>query len=234
MKIAVCGDSFCAAPVIPIQAVGERAHFSQILEDQYGHEVVNLAHGGMSNVGIWFQIREAIKLKPQFIVYNQTWSARIALMINNKNFNLQNGLKNFLYSNSCFSSTNTEYVGNLKNSSVFSTVWQGLKENTFVTISDEQILAVDLYLKHLYNDEMHTEIDSWMFEYWHDKIAKAGILPLRFNDDHVGKSAYDFYELNGRKGIDCPFHTDRATQQTIAENIQNIICQTIDKTPQRS
>ena len=77
MKIVVCGDSFCAASAIPVRGIGERAHFSQILQDQYGHEVINLAHGGMSNVGIWFQIREAIELKPNAIVYNQTWSARV-------------------------------------------------------------------------------------------------------------------------------------------------------------
>jgi hypothetical protein len=232
MKIAVCGDSYCAAPVIPILAVGERAHFSQMLEDQHGHKIINLAHGAMSNVGIWFQIREAIKLQPQFIVYNQTWSARIELMINKQEFDLANGLKNFIYSNPCYSSTGTKYVGNVKTGNVLSTVWQGLKDHTFVSVSDEQALAVDLYLKHLYNDALATEVDTWMFEYWHDQIIKNNIVPLKFNDAHVGKPAYDFYEINNRMIIDCPFHTDRATQQIIADNIQKIIEQHVDKSTQ--
>jgi hypothetical protein len=221
MKIAVCGDSFCAAPTISILSVGERAHFSQMLADQHGHEIINLAHGGMSNVGIWFQIREAIKLQPQAIVYNQTWSARIELMVNKQDFNIEKGLKNFVYSNSCYSSTGTEYVGDTKNGTVLSTAWQGLKDNPFVSVSDEQVLAIDLYLKHLYHDGLATEVDTWMFEYWHDQIIKHNIVPLRFNDSAVGELAYKYYETHGI--IDCPFHTDRATQQIIADNIQKII-----------
>jgi hypothetical protein len=221
MKIVVCGDSFCAAPTIPILSVGERAHFSQMLQDQHGHEVVNLAHGGMSNVGIWFQIREAIKLQPQLIVYNQTWSARIELMLNKQDFDVEKGLKNFIYSNSCYSSTGTKHVGDTKTGTVLSTAWQGLKDNPFVSINDEQVSAVDLYLKHLYNDALVTEIDNWMFEYWHEQIVKNNIVPLKFNDEYIGKPAYDFYELKGM--IDCPFHTDRETQQVIANNIQKII-----------
>lgn len=220
MKIVVCGDSFCAAPAIPIKAIGERAHFSQILEDCYKHEVINLAHGGMSNVGIWFQIREAIKLKPQAIVYNQTWSARVELMMNSQNFTVENGLKNFIYFNPCYTSTNSEYVGNTSTGNVLSIVWQGLKDNPMVDVSNEQILAVDLYLKHMYHDGLRTETDTWMFEYWHEQIRKNNIIPIRFNDENIGNVAYEFCQ---HQQIDSPFHTDRRTQQIIADNIQRNI-----------
>ncbi len=220
MKIVVCGDSFCAASVIPIKGLGSRAHFSQILEDRYNHEVVNLAHGGMSNVGIWFQIREAIKLKPQAIVYNQTWSARIEIMMNKQNFTLDAGLKNFIYFDPVHTSTGTQYVGDVDTGNVLSIVWQGLKDHPMVDVSDEQILAVDLYLKHMYHDELATEVDTWMFEYWRDQMIKNNIIPVRFNDDSIGKIAYDFGLANQ---IDSPFHTDRATQEIIADNIQRCI-----------
>jgi hypothetical protein len=220
MKIFVCGDSFCAASAIPVKDIGERAHFSQILEDKYGHEVINLAHGAMSNVGIWFQIREAIKFSPQVIVYNQTWSARIELMMNKQNFNIESGLKNFIYFDPSHTSTGTEYVGSVKHGNVLSTVWQGLKGHPFVDISDEQILAVDLYLKHMYHDGLSTEVDTWMFEYWQDQMIKHNIVPVKFNNEHIGKVAYDFCVRNQ---IDSPFHTDRATQEVIAANIQRII-----------
>lgn len=220
MKIVVCGDSFCAAPAIPIKDIGERAHFSQILEDVYGHEVINLAHGGMSNTGIWFQIREAIKLAPNAIVYNQTWSSRIELMMNRQDFTLERGLKNFIYFDNSHTSTRTPYVGDVKTGNVLSIVWQGLKNHPLVDISDEQLLAVELYLKHMYHDGIATETDTWMFEYWNDQIIKNNIIPLRFNDVHIGKVAYDFSEKNS---IDSPFHTDRAIQETVAENIQKVI-----------
>jgi hypothetical protein len=216
MKIIVCGDSFCAATTYAVKDVGDRKHFSQILEDAHGHEVINLAHGGMSNVGIWFQIREAILLKPDVIVYNQTWSSRIELMMNKQYFNLENGLKNFIYFDPSATSTGTEYVGDVKHSEVLSTVWQGLKDNPFVDISNEQILAVDLYLKHMYHDGISTEIDTWMFEYWQIKIEQAGILGLKFNNEEIGKAAYDYSASNQ---IDCPYHTDAVTQYTVAHNI---------------
>lgn len=227
MNIIVCGDSFCAAPTVPILAVGDRAHFSQILEDHFKHNVINLAHGGMGNMGIWFQMREAIGLKPHVIVYNRTWSARVALMVNKQDFSIRSGLKNFIYSNPHYTSTGTKYVGGPKDGNIFSTVWQGLEDNPFVPVSDEQVLAVQLYLKHLYHDGLYTETDKWMFEYWNDQILKNNILPICFNDQHVGQLAYDYNEE-----IDCPFHTDRATQQIIAENIQKIIEQHVDKSPQ--
>lgn len=220
MKIVVCGDSFCAASSIPIKDIGERAHFSQILEDNYGHTVVNLAHGGMSNVGICFQIREAIKIKPDVIVYNQTWSARVELVMNNQNFNLEKGLQNFIYFNPHYTSTGTEYVGDVKHGTVLSTVWQGLKDHPLVSVTDEQILAVNLYLKHLYHDGLKTETDAWMLEHWQDQILKNNIIALRFNDSNIGQIAYDF---SGSNKIDSPFHTDRKTQEVIAENIHRCL-----------
>jgi hypothetical protein len=220
MKIIVCGDSFCAATTYAVPDVGDRKHFSQILEDAHGHEVINLAHGGMSNVGIWFQIREAILLKPNVIVYNQTWSSRIELMMGNQYFNLENGLKNFIYFDPSHTSTGTEYVGNVTNGSVLSTVWQGLKDHSFVDITSEQLLAINLYLKHMYHDGIATEIDTWMFEYWQIKIEQAGILGLKLNNENVGKAAYDYSESNQ---INCPYHTDAATQEIVASNIQRII-----------
>jgi hypothetical protein len=220
MKIIVCGDSFCAASTYTVTDVGDRKHFSQILEDAYGHEVINLAHGGMSNVGIWFQVREAILLKPDVIVYNQTWSSRIELMMGNQYFNLENGLKNFIYFDPSHTSTGTEYVGNVTNGSVLSTVWQGLKDHPFVDITSEQLLAINLYLKHMYHDGISTELDTWMFEYWQIKIEQAGILGLKLNNENVGKAVYDYSESNQ---INCPYHTDAATQEIVASNIQRII-----------
>lgn len=220
VKIVVCGDSFCGAYSTPIPSVGERAHFSQMLEDQYGHEVINLAHNSMSNVGICFQIREAIKLSPQVIVYNQTWPARVELMMNTQNFNIDNGLKNFIYFDPGHVSTGTEYVGDVKHGNVLSTTWQDLDDHTFVDITDEQILAVKLYLKHMYHTGLAAEVDSWMLAYWRDQMVKRNIIPIKFNDAHIGKIAYD---VSKKYHKESPFHTDRATQEVIAANIHRAI-----------
>ncbi len=223
MKIVVCGDSFCASSVVAHPSTGDRAHFSQILEDRYGHEVTNLAHGGMSNTAIWFQIEQAIKLKPDVIVYNKTWSSRIDLYTRDAYFNENNSLKNFIYYDPCFSSSHTPYVGSFdddgkEGSMVISAGWLNIENSPFYKLSKEQITAVNLYLKYLYNDSLCTKKDQWMFEYWEMQCQQHGIKTIYFNDKNIGGPAYEFSEKN--REYDSPFHTDRATQETVAQNIQ--------------
>ena len=79
ITVAVCGDSFCAACAIDLKEVGLRAHFSQMLEDQYHYQVIYLAHGGFSNAGIFFQMQKAVELGADVVVYNRTWASRINL-----------------------------------------------------------------------------------------------------------------------------------------------------------
>lgn len=226
MKIVVCGDSFCASTVQTIQTTGPRAHFSQILEDQYGYEVTNLAHGGMSNTAIWFQIDQALKLNPSVIVYGKTWSSRVEVYLKDKFYNQLTPLKNFIYYNPCYASYQTPYVGTLDDTEtnggmVVSTVWQDLENNPFFNLTDEQIKAVKLYLKYMYNDSVCAQRDEWVFEYWHNRIQATGILPLNFKDADIGQAAYDFSAAN--RDYDSPFHTDRATQEIIAANIHRKI-----------
>jgi len=96
--IIVCGDSFCCAVDIELKPVGTRAHFSQILEDRWGYRVLNLAHGGVSNTCILWQIREAVALAPQTIVYNRTFEDRLDIMLHD-DFRPDLGLRNFAYWN---------------------------------------------------------------------------------------------------------------------------------------
>ena len=68
---------------------------------------------------------------------------------------------------------------------------------------------------------MEQTIDDWVFEYWTDRMNKAGVLPICFNDEDIGKIAYEFSGKNIH--IDSPFHTDKATQEVIASNVHNRI-----------
>jgi hypothetical protein len=219
IKIAVCGESFCTASIIDLKDIGLRAHFSQMLEDNYGYDVLHLSHGAFSNTGIFFQIQEAVKRKVDVVVYNKTWSSRIEI-VQNDDFFPDAGLKNFVYFDPHMPATGQDYVGN-KRAPIISTVWQGLDTSPFLDISKEQLLAVELYLKHLFNYRMDQTVDDWVFEYWSDRMIKEGILPICFNDENVGKIAYDFSSKN--INIDSPFHTDRATQEVIAANIDKLI-----------
>lgn len=219
ITIAVCGDSFCSASVVDLRLVGLRAHFSQILEDQYGYNILYYAHGGFSNRAILFQIEAAVRQQPDVIVYNTTWNSRIELFIKDK-FLIDSGMHNFIYYDRHAESTNKPYTGN-KESSILSTVWQGIDQNPNFTITAEQKKAVDLYLKYLFHDGLETSINQWLFEYWHERIIKNNIFPINLEDPDVGKIAYDFSFAN--QTYDTPFHTDRATQEIIAANIHRKI-----------
>ena len=149
ITVAVCGDSFCTASTVDLKEVGLRAHFSQMLEDQYGYQVIHLAHGGFSNAGICFQMQKALELGADVVVYNRTWASRINLSMHD-NFEPSQGLKNFIYSNPHMPSTGSPHVGDSK-AAIFSTVWQNLENSTFFDFTKEQLVAVDLYMKYFMN-----------------------------------------------------------------------------------
>ena len=46
-------------------------------------------------------------------------------------------------------------------------------------------------MKYFMNYNFQDTLDGWLFEFWHSKIKAAGKLPIFFNDDTVGKVAYD-------------------------------------------
>jgi hypothetical protein len=222
--IAVCGESYCTACTVDLKVTGTRGHFSQILEDQYGYQALHFAHGGFGNTGIFFQIHEAVKQKPDVIVYNKTWASRVSIQLNNT-FRPEIGLKNFVYFDNHMASTHEPWAGN-RNSPILSTVTQGLEHHS-MNVHPKKIQAVNDYLGHMFDYDMQQMLDNWLFEYWHNKIAEANILPLCFNDDDIGKIAYDFSEAN--QTLDSLFHTDRATQEQVAANIHRKI---VDNLPQ--
>jgi hypothetical protein len=228
ITVAVCGDSFCSASVNDLGKTntGLRAHFSQMLEDQFGYRVMYFAHGAFGNTAIWFQIRQAIENKADVVIYNKTWSQRLTLC-QRDTFMLEGGLRNFFYYDPSMQSSHSDCVGD-QNAPLLSTTDSNIENSPFFSISKEQKTAVDLYLKHLYSDPLQTTIDGWMFEYWHDQIIKAGALPIRFNDPDIGQVAYDFSFAN--RTFDTPFHTDRATQEQIAKNISRYIVDNLQKT----
>jgi hypothetical protein len=223
ITIAVCGESHCAACTEELKYVGSRAHFSQILEDHYGYKVLHFAHGGFSNTGILFQLQEAVKHRPNAIVYHKTWASRITIRTNNQFFPKM-GLKNFVYFNPHMVSTHEPWAGNI-NAPILSTVAEGLENHSIV--SPEKIQAIKQYMTELFDYDLQQTLDNWLFEYWHDRIAKAGILPLCFGAEDIGKVAVDFSGANPT--FDTPFHTDRATQEQVAANIHRKV---IDNLPQ--
>jgi len=210
LKIIVCGDSFCTS------TIWDRYHFSQILEDTYGYHVTNLAHGSFSNVAICFQIKQAIKMRPDIIIYNVTDSGRFELVMNG-NFDARHGLKNIVYCNDGVTSFDHPATGDLK-SPVFSTNYPRLRDTANLGITQSQIDAVDQYMKHFFDYKLKTETDSWIIGYWHQQIINAGIIPLRLaQEDEIAKPMYSYAAANPK--CTAYYHTDEVTQEILAKNI---------------
>ena len=71
-RLVVCGDSF----MTPV-TTHPKTHFSEIIADKLGYELVAYSRGGMSNGGIAIQIDTAIKNKADFILLGTSVHDRI-------------------------------------------------------------------------------------------------------------------------------------------------------------
>lgn len=224
-KIVVCGDSFCSA-----DTSNDRWHFSQVLEDKYNLKVVNLARGGMSNLGICFQIKQAISLRPDAVIYNMGDPSRVDIVMHD-NYYTSRGLKNFVYHSPDDSSYGSEYVGN-HDAPIFSTVFQELDLLTTFKVPDEKIQAVKHYHAHLFNWQLKHDTDRWMLDYWRMQLKLSNIKTIflgsltDLNPTPAGRAIYDFVRKNPEYITKKLYHTDRATQQTAADLIAKEICAT--------
>ncbi len=226
-KIAVCGDSYCVAELIS----DDRLHFSQVLEDRYGYDILPLALAGCSNTCIAFQIQAAIKLDADIVIYNMTFPSRIDIVMAPEYVNFSQGIKNFAYPFTNDTGYDTIHVGN-RFAPIFSTTIDGLdsKFGMVEKLTQQHVDAAKSYLLNFYHHSWKQEIDSWILAYWHQQIIDAGKLPIPLInnspvkvefDPELGQAIYDFTKNNP----DYPrvYHTDGLSQQITAEKIHQHI-----------
>lgn len=218
MRIIICGDSYCSA-----DTTAERWHFSQLLSEKYNLEVINLARGGISNLGICYQLQQALDLSPDYVIHNITDPARVDIPIR-ENFYPPLGLKNFIYHSPDDASYGTEYVGGL-NSAILSIVPDGLESMKYFSVPLEKIQAVKYYHAHLFNWQLKRETDRWMIEYWQNKLTNRGIKVISLGStvdsppNLIGNIMYEFVKQHPEYIVKKLYHTDRATQELVAEQL---------------
>lgn len=226
-KIVVCGDSFCTAH--NNTATNERHHFSQILEDTYGYEVINLAHGGVSTTGICFQVQKTLNdndLMPDVIIHGCTDPGRIEVPLSDMTFDPNMGLQNFAYPFKLQSGYNSQYTGG-PNAPFFSGQLIDLASpdtvlSDFPVLSNARKQAVKMYINFLYDANLKSTVDNWLYEYWSMKILQKNIILIPFKPVGLADIAYDFsHRTNGRYPR-C-YHTDHATQQELSKRMHHEI-----------
>jgi hypothetical protein len=222
-RIVICGDSFCSSHNY------ERDHFSQILEDSYGYDVINLARGGTGTIGICYQIQQAVFLNCDVVIYSRTNPGRLEVPLTDKKFDPKLGLRNFLYHYPDETSYGSPYVGG-PDAPFLSQIFNMLIPQTdpkekeiadrYVKLSDELKQAVQVYITHIWDPELKRETDRWAYEYWEYRCRERQIKIICFNDH--AQEAYDFAKsTNGQ--YPKVYHTDLATQLKVADKLHRAI-----------
>lgn len=221
MNIVVCGDSFMSADV---HRPG--THFSELLSE-HGHVVTNLARGGMSNVGIAFQIEAATNLNPDLILFSSTSPDRIDVIINNRKFFSHKGLKNFIYPYKSDSSTGSQFVGDI-NAAILSDVIPAFLEprpDLPTELGDpNRPELVKQYLALFHDTEFKKVLDSWILGFWEYRLNEKQIPFIHLRPGGiVGQAMYNYVNKNPDKITQCVYHTDKHTQIMMAQDIINTI-----------
>jgi hypothetical protein len=216
MRIVVCGDSFMTQDR-RLQAKGK--HFSELL---LPHEVINLARGGISNIGICFQIDQAIKLNPNVVIVGTTDSGRIEIPSGNGKFEERNGLKNIIYTQFASASIDSKYVGDATAPIISDTIPTVIGEETDLidsyTLSTDVRQAVKQYFSYMYHPEVKLLADMWAIGYWVGLLEKAGIKVIRAKEilSHLYQAAYT-------SPTDWVFHTEFSEQEKAANIIKKLL-----------
>lgn len=226
MKIVVCGDSFASA-----DRFKPGTHFSELLESN-GHAVTNLARGGISNVGIAFQLQTAVELNPDAVVFTTTGHDRIEMLLNKQKFIPGLGLKNFIYPYQSDLSTGSKYVGNVK-SAILSDIIQSFVEPRLdqpnELASESRAEIVKQYLVHFHDTKFKKIQNDWIIGYWKYRMKEQGIPFVHlYRNGPVGRQMYDYVDRNPQLIDQAVYHTDTETQHNLAQEL-NILLKEIAK-----
>ena len=228
----MCGDSY-ATP--DRNCPGK--HFSEILNNEYGYDVTALSRGGMSTVGICFQLKTAFDMRPDAIILCTTSPDRIAFAV--KDFFTIPTLKDIVYSDSNSATCGSPYVGNADSAIISDTSWfftinRKWAPEKYKNLSAQQLEAIKHYYAYLHNDHLQKEIDSWMIGYWVSKFKKEKIPVIQYWDcagmlDSWKENSQGVRPFLAQLGtVDWLFHTDFPTQRELAQVINQKLITTLE------
>lgn len=191
-KLAVCGDSFASASVLT-----PGKHYSEIIADRLGYELVSLARGGMSNLGICLQIEYAIKHQFDFVIVSFTDSSRIEIPFNPIGYNFVNdddvytvdhrkfgtyirrefdaskGLENVVYDHKNYLSSTYPFFNKsptIRSDNVGSLMW-----GEYYPVPKEQKIAMQYYLTELFDLNWKAQVDQWCLKSCMRDLVDSGI-----------------------------------------------------------
>ena len=151
-RLIVCGDSFMSPT---FNSPG--THFSEIIANELGFELITLSRSAMSNGGIVSQLEHAITLNPSLILFNTTFADRVEFTMTKDN--ITDGEFDF--------TCQDFYYGNRKDYSC-----ETMKDNTPLmgsesiesllsgdSIFKDKINSYEMFLTNIYNRRWKIQMD---------------------------------------------------------------------------
>lgn len=239
-RLFVCGDSFLT-PVSKDPYKG--THFSEILAEKIGYELVPYSCGGMSNWGIGVQLNTALNSDPlpDLLIFNTTSASRLDYPITYRSTGGFPSVDDLLYD------PNSKYskISN-KNATIMSrSIPKTYDSDSWIMEADplfyRRYKVIQDYLIFLYHPELKWFVDKNLIESMIFKIIKKnipfilimdqlcnGAMPdnfnwlFRHNSKCYYKDSYNYISANTINGENDPgYHTSPEFQQELAELVLN-------------
>jgi hypothetical protein len=222
-ELIVCGDSF-VSPRIDYPG----AHFSEILAEKLGLNLMPLSRAGISNGGIALQLLSAIKRVPKLILFNLTFYDRIEFRLSDI-IEEPISLDSISYNmGSTELSTQNKKLGSLASDNLASL----LSDSANSIYKKSKLKAIKNYFNELYCDDWKRQTDCMMMYAVLHTLNKSGIPYIMIMDNlnlrespcpidwlseknNVSQSLVNFF--NRPLSFDPGFHTSLEAQQEIAE-----------------
>lgn len=195
-KIGICGDSFMASISYDKNNLdnGYGEHFTEILGEKMGCEIVTFARGACSNQAIRLQIDEIIKESPDCVIIGLTSSDRIEIPIKNiksnnysekvsnkfieESFNSVDGLYNVDYRNYPDNSSRHEKFYTLEPKLISETINNFFHEEyKHKDVSQEDISLIEKWFYRFYDFKWKQQQDIWIIS---DGLRKLKEMNINF------------------------------------------------------
>ena len=173
-KLVVCGDSFSA-----VSKTLPGTHYSEVLANELGWELLNYARRGCSNGGVRLQIQEAINQQADFVIIVPTGWDRTEMPVRDNFYDgpetfakkYGNFLQDFLQDSSKSAYDPDKGIGNINytkedNNMIFETIFSLADEPEHEyrkgALSNEKVEAVKQYISHIYDSSWKRQLDKWI------------------------------------------------------------------------
>lgn len=230
-RLIVCGDSYMSPT-----SSHPNTHFSEIVAERLGYELIAYSRGGMSNGGIAIQLDTAIRERPDLILLGTTNSDRIEFPINEPKKTEIFSVSDIYYDHANESlSNNVDFF--VKNPQLISTnlieILTDHYGNTFNKCDDPDIKkdTIKQWFKHLYHPDWKWQTDRWMmyallhqlheskipYIICHDTLGVVHLCPW-LKDNTLTNNINIIIEMQNEKyGHATPYHTSTDAQIIIAD-----------------